>query len=59
MKLSVSYLLALSFHATLTNDSNVAFRLFSTQKVPQKIVIRETEIWPVVADPRIRSVLSS
>jgi hypothetical protein len=37
-----------------------AFRLFSTQKGLEKVVIKEAEeVWPVVADPRVRCVLSS
>ncbi|BGP23340.1 hypothetical protein JCM10295v2_002236 [Rhodotorula toruloides] len=39
----------------LAGDGAVAFRLFSTQKTPQKVVIREAESpEPVVRDPRIR-----
>lgn len=36
----------------------VPFRLFSTQRVPQAIVIRESDSWHKVADPRIRFVHS-
>ncbi|KAK4705504.1 hypothetical protein P7C70_g694, partial [Phenoliferia sp. Uapishka_3] len=35
-------------------DEVVAFRLFSTQKTPQAVVIREKEGWDAVKDPRIR-----
>ncbi|BGP01311.1 Cross-beta structure silk protein 2 [Rhodotorula toruloides ATCC 204091] len=38
-------------------EGAVAFRLFSTQKTPQKVFIREAESpEPVVRDPRIRDV---
>ncbi|BGP06594.1 hypothetical protein JCM10049v2_002418 [Rhodotorula toruloides] len=41
----------------LTGEGSVAFRLFSTQKTPQKVVIREAASpEPVVRDPRIRDV---
>lgn len=36
-----------------------AFRLFSTQKTPQAVVIREKEGWDAVKDPRIRCALDA
>ncbi|SCV74157.1 BQ2448_6589 [Microbotryum intermedium] len=41
----------------LQPESSVAFRLFSSQVAPTKIVLQEAEErWPTVADPRIRAV---
>ncbi|KAL8286366.1 hypothetical protein RQP46_004383 [Phenoliferia psychrophenolica] len=40
--------------AKVDEEEVVAFRLFSTQKTPQAVVIREKEGWDPVADPRIR-----
>ncbi|GAA6055477.1 hypothetical protein JCM3770_002847 [Rhodotorula araucariae] len=41
----------------LGEDEVVAFRLFSTHKAPQKVVLREAEAPPpVVLDPRIRDI---